>query len=231
MIPGFDLAQFAMSAGPIAAVLLVAFIIFAENGLLVGFFLPGDSILFTLGVLIAGTNLIQIDFNIHLAVLLLYTASVIGSGTGFYIGRKIGPKLFNRTESFFFKKENVTKAQAFYDKHGGKTIILARFVPVVRTFAPLIAGIGKMNFKTFMLFNLIGGALWVGGVTYGGYFLGYYLGKMGVDVDLILLPIIACIVLISASPAIYAVLKDKKQRDALWATLKSIPSKVFKPKK
>ena len=98
MIPGFDLAQFAMSAGPIAAVLLVAFIIFAENGLLVGFFLPGDSILFTLGVLISGTNLIQIDFNIHLAVLLLYVSSVTGSGTGFYIGRKIGPKLFNRPE-------------------------------------------------------------------------------------------------------------------------------------
>ena len=230
MIPGFDLAQFAISAGPVAAVLLVVFIIFAENGLLVGFFLPGDSIIFTLGVLLQGTDLIKINFDINLAVLMLFAASVIGSGTGYFIGKKIGPKMFNRPESFFFKKDNVTKAQKFYDKHGGKTIILARFVPVVRTFAPLIAGIGNMSFKSFMLFNLIGGALWVSGVAYGGYFLGYYLNKIGVDVDLVLLPIIACIVLISASPAIYAVLRDKNQRQAIWAGIKNLPNKIFKRK-
>jgi membrane protein DedA with SNARE-associated domain len=99
MLPGFDLAQFATSAGPIAAVLLVVAIIFAENGLLVGFFLPGDSILFTLGILISGSDLIKIDFNIHLAVFLLFCASVIGSGTGYYIGKKVGPRLFKRDES------------------------------------------------------------------------------------------------------------------------------------
>jgi membrane-associated protein len=221
MLPGFDLAQFAASAGPIAAVLLVVAIIFAENGLLVGFFLPGDSILFTLGILISGSDLIKIDFNIHLAVFLLFCASVIGSGTGYYIGKKVGPKLFSREESRFFKKENVTKAQNFYEKHGGKTIILARFVPVVRTFVPLIAGIGKMNFGRFMLYNIIGGAMWICGVTYGAYALGGFLTSRGIDVDLILLPAIACIIFISALPAIYQVLKDKDQREAIKKAIKS----------
>lgn len=231
MIPGFDLIQFAQTAGPLAALLLVIFIIFAENGLLVGFFLPGDSILFTIGVLLQGTKSIKLDFDINLVIMLLFLAATTGASVGYAFGKKIGPRLFKRPDSLLFKQENVQKAQKFYDKHGGKTIILARFVPVVRTFVPLIAGIAKMNYKTFMIFNLVGGALWTGGVTYLGYFMGAWLTNMGIDVDTVLLPIIAVILVVSVSPAVYEALKDKQQRRAIWKATKSQWKKIISRKK
>jgi len=220
MIPGFDLAQFAQAAGPIAALLVVLAIIFAENGLLIGFFLPGDSVLFTFGFLVQGTNTFKVDLNIHVVVLLLFIAATIGTMVGYMLGRKIGPHLFNRPNSLLFKQENVQKAQDFYDKYGGKTIIIARFVPIVRTFVPLIAGVAKMKFRTFMTFNLIGGVLWAAGITYLGYFLGGALRQMGVDVDTVLLPIIAVILFVSVAPAAYHLLKDPKQRSAIWNATK-----------
>lgn len=220
MIPGFDLIQFAQTAGPLAALLVVILIIFAENGLLIGFFFPGDSILFTIGVLVQGTNSIKLNFDINLVVGLLFLAAVIGASVGYAFGKKIGPRLFKRPDSLLFRKENVQKAQKFYDKYGGKTIIIARFVPVVRTFVPLIAGIAKMEYKTFLLFNILGGALWVAGITYLGYFMGAWLNSMGIDVDTILLPIIAIILIASISPALYQLLKEKKQRQALCDALK-----------
>lgn len=223
--------QFAQTAGPIAALLFVAAVVFAESGLLVGFFLPGDSILFTLGVLIQGTNSFTLDLNIHLAVLLLFLAAVLGDNVGYMFGRKIGPHLFTKPESLLFKKENVLRAQRFYDKHGKKTIIIARFIPIVRTFAPLIAGVAKMKHKTFMLFNMIGGALWTAGVTYVGFFLGKMLKDIGVDVDLVLLPIVALVLIVSITPTLYQVLKDKQQRQAIWSMIKLELKKLFTRKK
>lgn len=231
MIPGFDLTQFAQTAGPLAALLIVLAIIFAENGLLIGFFFPGDSVLFTLGFLIQGTNTIKLDLNIHFVVFLLFVAATLGTSVGYIFGRKIGPRLFNRPNSLLFKQENVQKAQDFYDKYGGKTIIIARFVPVVRTFVPLIAGVAKMKYRTFMTFNIIGGLLWTAGITYLGYFLGGVLRGFGIDVDTILLPIIAIILLASVAPALYHLLKDKRQRQAIWDATKLQLKRIFKSNK
>jgi membrane-associated protein len=230
MIPGFDLVQFTHTAGPIAAILVVALIIFAESGLLIGFFLPGDSILFTLGFLLQTMGKIPFGLNIHSVVLLLFVAAVAGDSVGYMTGRKFGPHLFNRPNSLLFKKENVTRAQRFYEKHGGKTILLARFMPVVRTFVPIIAGVGKMNYKTFITFNLIGGAVWTGGVAYGGYFLGAWLTSMGIEIDTVLLPIVILILLASVSPAIIHVMRNDKQRKALWDGTKKQCKKLFKQK-
>lgn len=220
MIPGFDFIHFAQTSAPIIVLLVVALIVFAESGLLIGFFLPGDSVLFTLGFLIQGTKTFNLDLNIHLAVLALFIAAAIGDNVGYSFGHKIGPRLFKRPNSLLFRQENVKKAQDFYDKYGGKTIIIARFIPIVRTFAPLIAGVANMSRKTFMLFNLIGAALWAAGITYLGYFLGFYLQKLGIDVDTILLPIIALILLASVAPALYHLLKDKAKRQAIWQATK-----------
>jgi len=228
MIPGFDLINFAQTAGPIAALLIVALIIFAESGLLIGFFLPGDSILFTLGFLIQGTSSFKLNISIYLVIAILFIAAAIGDNTGYTFGKKIGPKLFKRPNSLLFKQENVQRAQDFYNKHGGKTIILARFIPIVRTFVPLIAGIAKMSHKTFFIFNIIGAFLWTTGVTMLGYFLGAVLGKMGVDVDTILLPIVALILIVSVAPALYQLLKDKKQRQAIWTATKLEFQKITK---
>ncbi len=230
MIPGFDLAQFTSTAGPLAAILLVGFIIFAESGLLVGFFLPGDSIIFTLGFLLQSIDSIGFGINIHIVFLFLFICAAIGDNTGYAFGNRVGPHIFNKPNSLLFKKENVKRAQDFYDKHGKKTIILARFVPIVRTFVPVVAGVGKMEYKTFFTFNLIGAGLWTGVVLYLGYFLGAWLTSIGVDVDAILLPIVLAIVLISVSPALYAVLKDKKRRETIWDTTKTQLKKIIKRK-
>ncbi|HKY65111.1 MAG TPA: VTT domain-containing protein, partial [Acidimicrobiales bacterium] len=149
-------------------------VVFAESGLLVGFFLPGDSLLFTAGFLASGPA--SVDESLHLPLLPLlfgcFAAAVIGDQVGYYFGRRVGPALFNRPDSRFFKHENVDKAQAFFDKYGAKTILLARFVPIVRTFAPIVAGVSRMQYRTFVTFNVVGGALWAIGVTLLGYFLG-----------------------------------------------------------
>ena len=230
MIPGFDLIQFSQTAAPIVVLLLVAIVVFAESGLLIGFFLPGDSILFTLGFLIQGTNSFRLDINIWLVIVVLFTAAAIGDNTGYTLGKKLGPKLFKRPDSLLFRQENVAKAQEFYDQHGGKTIIIGRFIPIIRTFVPLIAGVAKMNHKTFFIFNIIGAILWAAGVTLLGYFLGAALGKMGIDVDTIILPIVAFILVVSIAPALYHLLKDKKQRQAIWAATKLEIKKIFNKK-
>jgi membrane-associated protein len=228
MIPGFDLVQFAQTAGPIAVIIVVATIIFAENGLLIGFFFPGDSVLFTIGFLIQGTTHFKLDLSIELVILLLFVAAVLGANVGYLFGKKFGPALFKRPNSPLFKQENVQKAQDFYDKHGGKTIILARFIPVVRTFVPLIAGIAKMRYRTFMIFNIIGGFIWVAGVTFLGFYLGKLLTDMGLDIDVVLLPIVALILIVSVSPAIYQLLKNKRQRQAIWNATKLQWRKIIK---
>ena len=208
-----------------AGVIGVAIIVFAESGLLIGFFLPGDSLLFTAGFL-AQTGFLPI--NINLLVALLFIAAVAGDSVGYTFGRRVGRKLYQRPNSRWFKQEHVQKAETFYEQYGGKTIILARFIPFVRTFAPIIAGTAKMKYRQFITYNLIGAALWAGGVTYLGYFLGEVLTKAGFDIDQVLLPIIAIIILASVAPPIVHLLKDKKRRDIMWAATKLQVKKLLK---
>lgn len=173
-------------------VLLVCGIVFAETGLLVGFFLPGDSLLFTAGLLVAtGT----IKFNIVALITLVVVSAIIGNQCGYLIGRKAGPALFNRPESRLFKHENVEKAHVFFEKHGGKALILARFVPIIRTFVPVIVGVAEYDRKKFFLFNVIGGVLWGGGVTLLGYILGDRVPWVSKNLDLIFIVIVLVSVL------------------------------------
>jgi len=208
-LPGLDVEAVISAVG----VLGILAIVFAESGLLIGFFLPGDSLLFTAGFL---THVGILQINIHLFVLLLFLAAVLGDSVGYTFGRRVGRRLFSRPNSRLFKQENILKAEAFYEKHGGKTIILARFIPVVRTFAPVVAGVGKMKYSTFLAYNVIGGLVWAGGVTYLGYFLGGWFTSLGLDIDTVLLPVVAVIILLSIAPAAVHILKDKEQRTAFW---------------
>lgn len=145
----------------------LAAIVFAETGLLVGFFLPGDSLLFTVGV-VAGAG--QLD--IFLINIILIIAAIVGDATGYFLGKQAGPRVFNRPDSRFFKREHLIRTQEFYEKHGGKTIIYARFVPIIRTFAPFVAGVAGMSYARFAAFNIFGGIGWVVLMTVAGYFLG-----------------------------------------------------------
>ena len=142
-------------------------VIFAESGLLFGFFLPGDSLLFTAGLFAANGKL-----NLPVILVGCFAAAVLGDQVGYAFGNRVGPALFRRPDSRFFKQEYVEKAQAYFDKYGSKTIVLARFVPIVRTFAPIVAGVGSMRYRTFLTYNVVGGLLWAVGVTLLGYFLG-----------------------------------------------------------
>ena len=143
-------------------------IVFAETGLLAGFFLPGDSLLVTAGLLATTGE----PLNIWLLIVMLSAAAIAGDSTGYAIGYHLGPRLFRRENSWLFHKDHVARTQRFYDTYGPKTIVLARFVPIVRTFAPTLAGIGKMRYRTFLLFNIAGGVGWVAGMTLAGYGLG-----------------------------------------------------------
>lgn len=219
MIPGVDLVTLINVIG----ILGVAFIVFAESGLLIGFFLPGDSLLFTTGFLITAGVL---DVNIHVAVLIIFAAAVIGDNVGYTIGHRAGPLLFKKPDARLFKQEYITRAKEFYDKHGGKTIILARFVPIVRTFVPFVAGASNMDRRKFFGYNIIGGLLWAAGITYTGYFLGHWFESMGIEIDQVLLPIIILgIIFISILPAIFHILANKKSRDAIIASLQKRFSK------
>lgn len=213
MIPGVDLIDFIKFVG----VLGVALVIFAESGLLIGFFLPGDSLLFTAGFL---TYQGFLPINVNALVLILFMAAVLGDSVGYTFGYRLGPKVFSRPNTKIFKQEYLQKANEFYKKHGGKTIIIARFIPIVRTFAPIVAGVGEMTYMKFLSYNIIGGFLWAAGVTYAGYFLGAWFEQIGIDIDGILLPIIAVIILISILPPIIHVMRDKERRQIMWEATK-----------
>ncbi len=202
-------------------------IIFAESGLLIGFFLPGDSLLFTAGVLssaaagkVLGGDTTQPLFNIWLLCGLCFVAAIAGDSVGYWFGNKVGPRIFTKQDSLLFRKKNVEIAQNFYEKHGGKTIILARFIPIVRTFAPIVAGIGKMPYRTFLAYNVVGGFFWSVGVTFLGYLLGSAIPPE--DVDKYLLPLIILIVLISVAPAAYHILKDKENRQQIMESTRKL---------
>ena len=177
-------------------------VIFAESGLFFGFFFPGDSLLFTAGFLAP-----ILGINIYLLVGGVFAAAVLGDNTGYWFGNKVGEKLFTKNDSLFFKKENILKAHEFFNKHGAKALVLARFIPVVRTFTPIIAGVAKMRYRDFLMWNILGGFLWGVGVTSTGYFLGRtipnsekYLGY-----------IIAVIILSSFVPVVMEIWKTKKK--------------------
>ncbi len=192
-------------------VLLVCGIVFAETGLLVGFFLPGDSLLFTAGLLVA-TGTIKV--NIVALITLVVISAIIGNQCGYLIGRKAGPALFNRPESRLFKHENVEKAHIFFEKHGGKALILARFVPIIRTFVPVIVGVAEYDRKKFFLFNVIGGVLWGGGVTLLGYILGDRVPWVSKNLDLIFIVIVLVSVLPILIEGIKGYLDRKKSGQA-----------------
>lgn len=143
------------------------FIIFAETGLAIGFFLPGDSLLVVAGLFAAAGKL-----NIWIMLITLIIAAIVGDAVGYYSGRKVGQAIFTRPKSRFFNPKHLQKAHAFYEKHGGKTIIIARFVPIVRTFAPIVAGAANMSYRDFVFYNVIGGITWVSSMLLAGYFLG-----------------------------------------------------------
>ncbi len=177
-------------------------IVFAESGLLFGFFLPGDSLLFTAGLLASHGKL-------SLPVILVgcFVAAVAGDQVGYAFGNRVGPSLFRRPDSRFFKQANIEKAQAFFDRHGSKTIVLARFVPVARTFVPIVAGVGSMSYRTFVTFNVVGGLLWAVGIT----LLGYILGETVPNIDKYLLPAIGVIVVASAVPVAFELLRARRR--------------------
>src|SRR3989344_6152622 len=210
----FDLELFIKSFGYIG----LFSIVFAETGLAFGFFLPGDSLLFTAGIL-ASQNFL----NIFILCPVLFVAAVSGDSVGYWIGNRFGKRLFKQEDSLFFHKDHLVRAKNFYEKHGGKTVILARFIPLIRTFAPIVAGMGGMNYRKFIVLNVVGGAIWAVGIPLAGF----YLGKLIPDIDKYLLPIIALIVIISVVPAVIHIGKDKSKREQM---IDSVKAFVFRKK-
>lgn len=197
-----DLEQFTRTIGLFG----VFGVVFAETGLLIGFFLPGDSLLFTAGFLAA-----QGVFDIWPLSLGCFLACVLGNVAAYAFGARVGRKLFERPDSRFFKQQHLVKAHAFYEKHGAKALVLARFIPAVRVFAPIIAGVSAMDYRKFTIVNVVGGALWAIGLTWAGYWLGQTIP----NVDKYLLPIVALIVIVSVMPAVIHVWRDREQREAV----------------
>lgn len=185
----FNLEDFIRTAGYLG----VMAIVFAESGLLIGIVLPGDSLLFTAGFLASEGYL-----NLPLLIVLVVVSAILGDAVGYTFGRRIGRRLFDRPDSRWFKQQHLRSAEAFYARHGGKTIILARFMPVVRTLAPVLAGVSDMPYRRFAMFNAVGGLLWGAGVTTGGYLLGQTIPNP----DRYLLPIIVLIIVVSALPSV-----------------------------
>ncbi len=211
---GFDLVEFLKSLGPVVAYGVIFAIVFAESGLFFGFFLPGDSLLLTAGLLAS-----QGFMNLLVLIPLIFTAAVLGDNVGYWFGNKVGPPIFNRPNSRFFRRQNLLKAKEFYDRHGAITVTAARFMPFIRTFAPIVAGAVDMQYKVFFFFNLLGGVLWGIGVTVIGYLIGYFFGQLeGLDKYFTLLVLV--VIFVSALPAMIHVWKEN--RHEIFAWLKSL---------
>jgi len=206
---GINIGTFLQTTG----LLGVFAIVFAESGLFIGFFLPGDSLLFTAGFLAS-----QGVFSIVLLMIGCTVAAIVGDNVGYAFGKRIGKKIFTRKESFFFHKDHLIRANVFYQHHGAKMIVFARFIPVVRSFAPIMAGVGDMHYKTFLFYNIIGGTLWVMGFTG----LGYVLGSIIPNADHYLAPIIFLVIILSFLPPVIQVLKNKNDRQAMWRWVKKL---------
>jgi membrane-associated protein len=175
-------------------------VVFSETGLMFGFFLPGDSLLVTAGVVAAGGLL-----NIYTLIPSLIVAAIVGDATGYYIGKRAGQALYSRPDSFFFRREHLIKTHAFYERHGGKTIIIARFMPMARTFAPVVAGAADMTYARFASFNVIGAILWVTSMT----LTGYVLGSLVPDIDKHIHIVVAIVIFVSLLPALYAWIRSR----------------------
>lgn len=179
------------------------FILFAESGLLIGFFLPGDSLLFTAGLLASRGY-----FSVWALIIGGVIAAIIGNQVGYHFGRKFGPKIFNKEESLLFHKDHIQRAEHFYARYGGMALVTSRFTPFIRTFIPILAGVGRMNYRQFFLYNVVGGILWVSSVSLAGFFLG----RTVPNIDRYILPIIAVIILLSAITPLMGFLRHRKNR-------------------
>lgn len=168
-------------------------VVFAESGLFFGFFLPGDSLVFTAGFLASQNYL-----NIYVLAVGLFLSAVLGDNVGYWFGSKVGPMIFKKEDSRFFKKQYVEEAHKFFDKYGGKSLVLARFIPAVRTFVPIVAGVAKMNYRKFFFYNVVGGLLWAVGLCLAGF----YLGRIIPDADRYIIPIVILIIVISILPGV-----------------------------
>ena len=188
-----------------AGLLVLLLVVFVESGLLVGFFLPGDSLLFTAGLLINTQDVLPL----WLVLVTVPMAAIAGDQVGYLIGKTAGPRIFNRPDARFFQQEYVDRSYAFFEKYGARTIVIARFVPIVRTFAPVVAGVSRMRYRTFVTYNVIGGVLWGVGVT----LLGYFLGQIKFVADN-LEPIILLIIALSVLPIVIEVLRARRENRA-----------------
>jgi len=189
--------EFLVRTGGLVALVVIVFV---ETGLLVGFFLPGDSLLVTAGIFAAAGELDLVTLNTALSL-----AAIAGDSVGYGIGARTGPKIFNREDSLFFNRKHLISAKEFYDRHGGYTIFIARFMPIIRTFAPVVAGVGAMRYRKFIAYNVFGGIFWVLTMT----LTGYYLGRMVPDIQKRIHVVIAVVIVLSLLPAIIKVAREK----------------------
>ena len=218
MIPHLDLKEIIQAVGYIGLFAIV----FAESGLFFGFFLPGDSLLFTAGFL-ASQDLL----NLPTLMVLLSIAAITGDSVGYWCGEKFGRKLFTREDSIWFHKKHLITAHDFYEKHGGKAIVLARFLPAVRTFVPIVAGMAQMSYRKFLFYNVWGGLFWVISLTGGGYVFGSVIP----DVDRYLIPVVLLIIIVSAMPTAIHIYRENRREIHDWVRgrLSRSPSQVSRP--
>ncbi|HET7302585.1 MAG TPA: VTT domain-containing protein [Candidatus Saccharimonadales bacterium] len=208
-----DPVHLLQGASVVTGLLLIGVIVFAETGLLIGFFLPGDTLLFTAGFFAA-----QGSLPLAGVLLVIAIGAVLGDNVGYTIGRKTGPKMFTKKDGLVFRRDHILRAEEFYEKHGGKTLIFARFIPVVRTFAPMVAGIGKMPRKRFMAYNVVGAVIWTLVIT----LLGYGLGNAIPSVDKYIMPALGLAMAITFGPTIIHLLRDKRLRTWLGSQLRRL---------
>lgn len=213
VVSAMDLIELITTAG----LLGITAVIFAETGLLIGFFLPGDSLLFTAGVLAAAGV-----FNVWHLVLLATAAAIVGDSVGYAFGRRIGPHVFTRGDSLLFHRDHLERSRRFFERHGAKAVVLARFMPIVRTFTPVLAGVGRMRYATFLTYNVIGGTLWAAGMP----LLGYKLGRVIPAIDRYLLPIVLAIVLASVAPGAWHIFRDPAERVRTLALIQRVAQRI-----
>jgi membrane-associated protein len=190
-----------------AGYIAITLIIFAECGLLIGFFLPGDSLLFTAGLFASQASF---GLDIWTVSILCGIAAIVGPLVGYWYGKALGPRLFNREDSLLFRKQHLVRAHEFYERHGGKALILARFMPIVRTFAPVVAGMANMDYRRFVVYTVVGAALWAVGVTWAGFFLGRIFPDAGKYLEYIII----LIVVASIAPPIIHLLRERQRSKA-----------------
>ena len=203
-----NIIDFLTTKGLLLTYFGLVFIVFAETGLAVGFFLPGDSLLVVAGLIARAGRL-----NVAILLSTLFVAAVVGDAVGYYTGHKLGPRLFTRQKSLLFRPSHLQKAHEFYEKYGGKTIIIARFVPIVRTFAPIVAGAAQMPYRRFVVYNVVGGFLWVFSMILAGYFLGTVIeNALGVKLEEHIEKVVVVVVALSLLPPVIEYLKSRREK-------------------